>query len=499
MPSFRYEGPVWLRLFDYDEYALEELRSELTYESAKVREELRRVKNATWMEAKLGREEWLAKQEELKEKLNVCLVEEDGKGFKVLSGFAARLIESGWTCENEPKRPEPGLIATQSEMRPPRYYQTIIKDKLIEARHACVSAATGTGKSWVIAKLALELGLRTVIMAPSKNIANQLYDDLVVIFGKKRVGIIGDGKRDYKKQIVVGIAGSLSNIAKKGEGPEFDHLSKAEVFIVDESHMTAAATFALVATELMISAWYRFFLSATQFRNDGSDILLEGLTGPEVYEYSLEQGIKDRVLAKPVYYIFDVGPSPRRSYSHDVMEMTRMHYYANPDLHKKAAQIINNFLDAGYTTMVLIEELQQFNLLYPHLTWTPAFAHACTDKEDLQKLPEKFRKPDVQELVRGFNAGKHKLLIGTSCIGTGTDTRPVQALLYMQGGRSEIQVSQARGRGTRIVPGKTEFIFGDFFVQTPGLEAKKDPLTRHLVARVEYYGGPGNVNLVPVR
>jgi hypothetical protein len=61
--------------------------------------------------------------------------------------------------------------------------------------------------------------------------------------------------------------------------PAWEKLSKAQVFIADESHMTPAKTLQEVCFGLLKHAPYRFFFSATQMRGDGLGLLLEGIVG----------------------------------------------------------------------------------------------------------------------------------------------------------------------------------------------------------------------------
>jgi len=73
------------------------------------------------------------------------------------------------------------------------------------------------------------------------------------------------------------------------------------------------------------------------------------------------------------------------------------------------------------------------------------------------------------------------VLVGTSCVSTGTDTRPVKMLIYWQGGSSEIQIKQAVGRGTRKPPGKTGVTVVDFDIENI------EDLHRHAGLRKEIY------------
>jgi superfamily II DNA or RNA helicase len=93
--------------------------------------------------------------------------------------------------------------------------------------------------------------------------------------------------------------------------------------------------------------------------------------------------------------------------------------------------------------------VEQFSYLLPHLKFPVGFAHGPlnTNKE---KVPKEYWDSDPNDLVKQFNEGKLPILIGTSCISTGTDIQSVKTMIYLMGGKSEIQVKQAFGRCTRI-------------------------------------------------
>ncbi len=86
--------------------------------------------------------------------------------------------------------------------------------------------------------------------------------------------------------------------------------------------------------------------------------------------------------------------------------------------------------------------------------------------------------------MKQFNEGKIPILVGTSCVSTGTDIKANKATIYIQGGKSEIKVSQgAIGRSTRLHPpvGKTGCTVIDFDV------SNQEVLHRHAKARKGIY------------
>jgi superfamily II DNA or RNA helicase len=316
-------------------------------------------------------------------------------------------------------------------------------------------------------------------MCPSISIAEQLYTEFCTFLGKKYVGQFFDGKKQPNKQFVIGVAASLAKIE---DGSEFyEELSQSQVFIVDESHLVAAKTLADVSVGLCGRASYRFFFSGTQMRSDGLDILLQAITGPIVYRFTVKEGVDRGFLAKPIFRMFQLRSSVKYN-SDDANDLTRAHVYYNPEVNALAADLINRGVSlTGRPTLVLIDELEQFSQLAPLLRYEVGFAHGGVNKTNKDKVPLQYHKSDPKALVQDFNDGKFPILIGTSCISTGTDIRSVKQCIYLRGGKSEVEVKQSVGRTTRLVPGKEDCVFIDFAIENV------PTLKKHAEARRKIY------------
>ena len=135
----------------------------------------------------------------------------------------------------------------------------------------------------------------------------------------------------------------------------------------------------------------------------------------------------------------------------------------------------------GHRVLILVEEMEQFAKLLPMFEYEARFAHGGVTADNKDKLPEKYWDSDPKALVKAFDNGEFPILVGTSCISTGTNIRSVRTLIYLQGGQSEIQVRQAIGRATRLYPGKEFCNIFDFDIQN------KDCLHRHARVRKSIY------------
>lgn len=465
------ETPLKLRIRGADPGTLKLLSSELTYKDKQVSFLLNRtrkqlqslIRDQDFMIQKIGKWAYFRKLDWLKQRIATvekeeyqCLLKSDDKGYWVYSGLASRVADILNTKRPEVayQLPEPDLIPWKNiPKNPSREYQEKASRILIDsARYgpASIELATGGGKSRIILEIIKELALKTLIMVPSTSIAKQMYDEFKYHLGEKYVGFFGGGKKTTNKLITIGIDDSLVRVEHGSK--EWDTLSKSQVFIVDEAHLIAATTQEKVAAGLACNAPYRFFVTATLLRNDGKDLLLEGLAGPAVYSKTLKSLVDDGFLSKPKFSIIELEPDATCS-SGDANEVTRQLLFYSEKVASKVAEIVQHFASIQKPILIRIDEIEQFSKIYKHISnLKVGFAHGPLNKENRDTVPEKFRECEPNEVVAEFNDGKLQVLVGTSCVSTGTDIRVAEVGIYLVGGMSEIEVSQSVGRITRGGP-----------------------------------------------
>jgi superfamily II DNA or RNA helicase len=461
------ETPTILRLTGY-EGKEETLKEALSYRNTSLYFAYTKMCNNHFLRAKIGDRAFDKACEKTRLRAEKCLLKQDTKGLYTLPGFAEFIAKRfNDTIINRVFYP-PAVGCKAVQTNTPRYYQSEGNAKLINARHAAVSIATGLGKSLMISKLCEHYGLQTIVMAPSTSIATQLYKDFMGTFGTAKVGLYGDGAKAYNKLFTIGIAASLTRV--KPGTPQYDLLSKAQVFICDESHLCPSDTLEEVCT---------------QMRNDGSDLLLSGITGPIVYNMDVKQGVSEGFLAKPRFFMVKVGTTGEilkvRTES-DYSKTVNDHFYTNDALCKKAAELADIAVNTlKHQTVILVEHVNQLAPLLKHLKTKPVFAHGGLTATNKIGVPKEYHKSQADALVTAFNEGRVPLLIGTSCVSIGTDIRPVQTLINLQSGKSEIKVRQAIGRGTRKTPTKDYFNYVDFYVENVPV------LQKHAIERAKIY------------
>jgi superfamily II DNA or RNA helicase len=513
------EEPTRARLLGFEPLE-SQLQKALTYVDQRVDFELTKTKKsiknftsgylkgklvASWGQEKYDNviSELEAKKLVLQAERKKCLLFKDEKGLWTYSGLAYSLGKSAGCSVRVGYSLPPGrdnlpyLNLPKFQDRP---YQVEAHDLLLANASegpVGIELPTGAGKSTVIRNVLKTLALGAVVMAPSVSIAGQLFDDLTYYFGKKYVGMYGDGKKQFDRMIVVGIDDSLAKVEPGSDA--WEALSSKPVFFADESHLTPANSLQKVCFGLMRQAPYRFFCSATQMRNDGLDLVLDGITGRIVLRKEARELIDRGWLSKPVFKIVKVK-SYDGTKSQDPNRMTRAHLYYNPIVNKTAADLANKFVEQmRRPVVILVEELEQFADLLPHFRHKVAFAHGPLDKAKKALVPVAYQSKGNKALIEAFNAGAIPILVGTSCIATGTDIQVAEAGIYLMGGKSEIKLKQGVGRMTRggfagkvmnpwTGAQKVDAIWVDFQVLDPG--ADDDDLwapARHAEARREIY------------
>lgn len=484
-----------LLLKDMDQNLLTKVKNYLSYEDKTKLYEFRRMQESHWLMTKMGQKAFNAALKKLQNEVQVCLlktnVDNTKYPFYTYSGLFYDLKETfGLNLENEVEYPPPALVPfVKKNPYTLRGYQQDIVNNLttnkIEAFPGvfyprAIEASVSAGKSLCMVELAKRFGLKTLVVTPTINIANQMYELFKEMFGAKYVGLFGDGKKESDKLFVIGIGASLAKVDE--QSPYWGALSKSQVLLIDECHLIATKTLSTICLNLCKSAPYRMFLSGTMTRNDGSTLLLKGITGPNVYEISSQELIKQGFIAKPTFYIVKVDSFSNfnSSKSSDSLKMMREHVLFNDNIYKNVGKIIKERIKFG-PILILLDEVEQFNSLEPFLAPNEAcFAHSATGIK-AKTLSEKYRKSDPSALIKEYNKGSYPILVGTDVIGIGSNILPARTLILIKAGKSEITFIQSVGRGLRATPDKKEVVIYDFMVNNVPM------IKRHTETRQEFY------------
>lgn len=474
------ETPVKLRIQFASEDEMMKLGNTLEYLDKTVEEKIRRMKKNPFFIKQMGKEAFHFAIQDLQDQLMKSLLFTDDQGFYTLPGVLPRLQrEYQVEFENQVYYPEFQLIPWN---KMPEFDPLPFQDESVELfsqnPHSHVEIATGLGKSHIATMLCKLTGLPTIISTPSIGLAKSMYKELVERFGKRKVGMFGGGaKKEIGKDILVCVGKSLSMVKDE----DIKKFAKYQVFISDESHTLPANQFNYFCHNVLGHIPYRWFLSATQERNDGKDLLLEGIIGKKVFEMTIQEGQEKGYLAKLKTLIFDVPSYSAYLNTNNVVKMNQSHFYGNNQIIDIIAQIVPDALAAGIPTLILVDQHDQELLIRNRIGLVYEYARGGSDTD---------------RICKDFNAGKIMCVVGTSAVSTGTNFKPVRLTINWQGGKAETKFKQGViGRSTRIdkETGKTDCKIIDFRVNNIPM------LKRHANARISLYKQVGPVDIVEVR
>ena len=393
--------------------------------------------------------------------------------------------------------PEAGAatLETGPERRALRPYQADALEKAVAAGRGIVQVATGGGKTLLAAHLIRRIGRPAFFFVHTLDLLYQSAEALAAELGIE-VGILGDGQANLRPVTVATIqtAARACEGTKPARGPRraaFDEpaeekrreerplevdeatcrevreaLEGAPVVIFDECHHVPADTFYRIAMRTKGARW-RYGLSATPWRDDACDLLLEAALGPTLVKVRasdlIDQGYlvapRIRMLRTPAVHMSRRGLDWHTCYQTAIVE--------NRERNRAISAAARALAEEGRSVLVLVTQVAHGERLLEALP-EAVFIHGGVEsgarREALRDLEQKLRP----------------MMIATTLADEGLDVPTLGALVLGGGGKSATRAFQRIGRVLRPAPGKTEAIVVDFRDEAPWLR-------EHSVARLALY------------
>lgn len=380
-------------------------------------------------------------------------------GIEIPSGMVGALGDlciDAWEDLREDTGEEIRLPWATAKVPTPRDYQNETVEKLAANHRAVASLATGLGKSLVIAFLIRRLHRKALVVVPNVSLANQFVAQLNDLFGSSRVGQFGDGKKQIR-DVTVGIAASVKNriadFAAHGLG----------TLIFDETHHISAPTVLDIANGLG-KVGRTYGLSATPYRADGKDLLIEAACGPIVIDRDLRWGISQGWLAAPSFLIRKVKTG---GYDYkDKLKAYKEHVLGSKPMTDRIVADAAAMIAAGKPTLVLVDMVEHGRQIAARLG-VPLVTGA---------------DPESKAHIGEFDRGEHPGLVATEgTMGEGVDIRRIEVLSLANFAASKGLVTQCVGRAVRIYPGKKGALILDYSPEDSQI------LRRHALQRIGFY------------
>lgn len=379
---------------------------------------------------------------------------------------------------DERKRPEKTLNLNWNEKdfnvstRP--YQQEAVKKSIKKAR-GIIQVATGGGKTIIASRLVYELGVAPFIFyVMTRELLYQAKDRMEAAMPGLKVGIIGDGECDIREvnvmtvQTAIRVYGKdlkkdlkdfndlgdseLSSLKKE----KMDHLKKAasikkliedcKGIYFDEAHHCPART----AQEILMNskqAFYMFGGSATPFRSDNADLMIEGLFGPKICEISASFLIRQGFLMKPDIYYVKLSEKPKKAitYAQDVDN----NLIGNAERNNHIIAISKALAKNNLSVLILVIRIEHGEFLKSKIPESE-FIHGKSGKKKRDKVLSELESKD------------RMIVIATTIADEGLDIKTLNSVIMAGGGKSPNKCMQRVGRAIRKFKGKTKSIIIDF-------------------------------------
>ena len=356
-----------------------------------------------------------------------------------------------------------------------RDYQIEAYQRVINKERGILDLPTGSGKSAIAAKILSHYGLPTLYIVPSLNLIYQTAEVFSGIFGEEYIGFRGDGK---SKEGLIVVATQQTLWSRKDTKDITDLFSRTKVLILDEAHKvekTEARSKSLGNTWYQIAmrcfnARIRVAMSATPGK-EGSfgRMLLEAVTGKEIYKLLTSDLIKQDYLSKPTFYIYTI---PIKSKIKNWQSAYTLNICKNKARNRKIVSHAKRLAKKGKSVLIVVDRIERHGQVLMEMLGDAAESLYGKDKSDIRL-----------DVLQRFKAGKLKILLST-LIKEGVDLPEMDAIIMANAGAGGVngrKTVQTIGRCLRKTAEKNQAIIIDFFDDDGGI------LKRHSEARMSIY------------
>jgi superfamily II DNA or RNA helicase len=389
-----------------------------------------------------------------------CLVSKDGYTF---AGFLDRIltmlpipptITGGIEKVEYDESLEIPLTLREDQNR-------LVKSALTKQR-GVLKAPTGSGKTVLAASIVKKLpNSKVVFLCHTKTLVRQTSMEF------QKFGIpcsVFYGEEKVLSNVTIATIQSFSKL-------DFDEQNQFDVVMIDECHHVSG--FATVYGQVLskMTCAMRIGFTATLPKHKEGELAVEGLLGPMIDEFSLEEGMECGIIAKPTIRLLSIKENSTTLDLSNYKDLYEYGIVKNRYRNNLIASTAIRYQTAGMSSLIMVREIHHGELLYDILTnlgGDPKFVQGNTDSE-------------TRELIKkSLNENLAEIVISTAIWYEGVNIPSLCVIINGCGGKSDIRTIQIVGRGLRTTEDKDEIIIVDFL----------DPykyLAQHAIQRIRIY------------
>jgi superfamily II DNA or RNA helicase len=367
----------------------------------------------------------------------------------------------------------------------PYDYQLEVLDKISTNDCGIIRVATGGGKSNIAALMTAFFGKKTIIYVIGTDLLYQTHKTFTDIFNQD-IGIVGDGNCIIKDINIVSVWSVGKSLGLNDQDIICDAaddneksissdrykdintmLHEAKVQIFDECHLASCSSIQAISKNIFPEHIYG--MSASPWRDDNSDLLIECVLGKNIIDISASYLIERGFLVKPIIKFLKVPP-PVDKLQKSYPVIYKKYITDNPVRNGMVVRATQKLVEQGYQTLVLYNNVSHGKTLYEAIKKTTnCILLSGKDSSDVRESAK-----------RDLENKKINCIITSKIFDIGINLPSLSGLVLAGGGKSSVRALQRIGRVIRKYPSKTQAAIVDFYDQAPFV---KD----HSIKRAEIY------------
>lgn len=330
-------------------------------------------------------------------------------------------------------------------------------DFTVPGSHSFTSNGFINHNSFIMAGIASNTNLPTLVVTHTSSVFEQTIKNFENYL-KIPIGRIGAGEKKIEKVTVALIQSLTESIStakpqyiatliKKAKPkkkiiarPELlEYLASIDCLISDECHHCSTDSIQAVS-EACTNAYYRFGVSATPFRDDLADILIECVTGKRIIDYSASYLIKRDYLSKPTIHLvpFIHHRQPKSLKYKDLYTQEVVENKSRNDL---VCRIARKYIDAGKSVLISVQRIRHGELIEADLKSTYGDKVRFANGED--------NADALYQTLQDLNTKKLIGVVASSVFKEGVDVPNLDALICAAAYDSTVASFQLVGRALR--------------------------------------------------
>jgi superfamily II DNA or RNA helicase len=218
----------------------------------------------------------------------------------------------------------------------------------------------------------------------------------------------------------------------------------------------------------------RIGMTATELKRGKAALVCEGLVGPIIGKFELQEGIAKGILAMPKLKLIPVPINPEINRMKTYKTIYRQGIVLNKARNRLIAKEIAAQVADGKSVLVMIQDVsfghaeQIIDIAKSVYGIDVAYVEGATGNKEREKIKQ------------GLESKQIMAAIATAVWREAINIKSLDCVINACGGKSEIMTLQAIGRGLRTTDGKTELILVD-------LLDPYDYVAQHTIQRLKIY------------